>query len=136
MAAAPSRLCQNLVLYLGLLVSLAGCSGGTPASPTVAPILSSASPAAAAVGNRVTLTGENFTAIANHLKIRVGYLHNLSSPDGKTIIFTVPNALDVCAPGQQVCPALALVLSPGDYKLSLINDRGASNEISFTVSGP
>jgi hypothetical protein len=73
MAGSPSRLGHNLVLYLSLLVSLAGCSGGTPASPTVAPILTSASPAAAAVGNRFTLTGENFTAIANHLKIGVGY---------------------------------------------------------------
>jgi hypothetical protein len=115
------------------IVSLLGCSGGTPASPTMAPMLSSASPAAAAVDDRVTLTGENFTATANHVKVGGGYLHNLSSIDGKTVLFTVPHALDVCAPDQQVCPALAVVLSPGEYKLSVINGRGASNEISFTI---
>jgi hypothetical protein len=125
---------QNLVFYLSLLLSLVGCSSGTPVSPTtITPVLSSASPAAAAVGDGVTLTGENFAATANHLKIGVGYLHNLASPDGKTIPFTVPSALDVCAPGQQVCPALAVVLSPGVYQLSVIDDRGTSNEISFTV---
>jgi hypothetical protein len=96
-------------------------------------MLSSASPAAAAVGNQVMLIGENFTATANHVKIGVGYVHNLSSPDGMTILFAVPSALDVCVPGQQVCPALAVMLSPADYKLSVINDRGTSNEISFTL---
>ena len=96
-------------------------------------MLSSASPAAAAVGNQVLLTGANFTATANHVKIGNGYLHNLSSPNGTTILFAVPSALDVCAPGQQVCEALAVVLSPGDYRLSVINDQGTSNEIAFTV---
>jgi hypothetical protein len=80
----------------------------------MAPTLASASPAAAAIGSQVTLTGTNFTATANHLKIGAGYLHNLPSSDGTTILFTVPSGVDACAPGQQVCPLLIVVLSPGD----------------------
>src|SRR5215472_14171688 len=122
-----------LVLSFSFLVSLLGCNSAPPASPTIAPMLLRASPASAAVGAQVMLAGENFTATANHLKIGAGYLHNLSSPDGKTIPFTVPSTVDVCAPQQQVCALVLLVLSPGDYRVAVINDRGTSNEVTFTV---
>lgn len=121
----------------GLAASAAlGCGGAArrnPSSPSGAPALMSITPPQASVGDSITLRGSAFAASDNAIKIGAGYLHGVASSTGTSLTFTLPSALTPCPPDTQVCIALALVVTPGTYRLAVVNARGASNELSLQV---
>jgi hypothetical protein len=137
----------------------------TPVSPpvnqtplpnaTTIPAITAIQPDTGVIGTKVVITGTGFTARDNNVAFRlepedsperfkVGYINNIVSRDGKTIEFTVPEVLGVCAfplpenkGGPTVgCPTIALVFKPGTYTypVFVINQNGTSNSVNFTVS--
>jgi hypothetical protein len=120
---------------LFVLVATA-CIGSSPFAPWGAgqrPEIAQIQPSTAAVGDQVTVTGTGFTPTDNALKIGAGYILHLESTDATSIRVTLPSYLGVCAPGQEVCVALALPMAPGDYELSVINAHGTSHAVAFHV---
>jgi hypothetical protein len=109
---------------------IAACSMATP-TPTLSVV--GVAPSTVKVGARVTVTGAGFASSGNAVKIGEGYLLNLSSNDGSTIVFTLPGALELCAPGTERCSALAMEVRPGVYDLSVIVADQASNVVKLTV---
>ncbi len=103
-------------------------------------------PTSGAIGTRVTITGTGFTEAAITASIpgnttplntvlfngmKVGQYYSF---DGKTLSFTVPSSLAPnCAQGQ-ICPTYAMVVTPGDYKVTVSNVNGTSNSVTFTVT--
>ncbi len=99
--------------------------GGPP--PTIAQI----QPVSASVGDEITITGTGFTAAGNSIKFGGGYINKLPAADPTTIRLTLPSYLSACAPNQEICPMIALPMTPGDYKVSVITANGTSNEVTF-----
>ena len=116
------------------------CVTPTPVIPTQnsSVSVSALSPNSGAVGTSVVITGSGFTS-NNSVSFGGGYLNSLSSSNGTTITFTVPNALGYCPPvfnGMMVaCPELSRLVTAGNYNVSVVNANGISNTVSFTVTG-
>jgi hypothetical protein len=113
-----------------------GCGGlepTAPATPASPPAVSRIAPTSAALGDNVTISGTGFTETGNAIKLGSGYLLNVSSADSTSLQFALPGFLGVCPPGQAVCIQLALAVTPGDYKVSVINSHGTSNEVVLHV---
>jgi hypothetical protein len=110
------------------------CAGSTPTAPGAQPpVLQQIQPSALAVGDSAIVTGVGFTGSANALRIGAGYLTSLSSSDGTSLRFVLPTSLSACPPRAQVCVALAVLLTPGTYTVSVVNDNGTSNEATLQV---
>lgn len=109
---------------------IAACSMATP-TPT--PSVVGVAPSTVKVGARVTVAGAGFASSGNAVKIGEGYLLNLPSDDGTTIVFTLPGALELCAPGTERCSALAMEVRPGIYDLLVLVANDASNVVTLTV---
>ena len=61
----------------------------------------------------------------------------LSSPDGKTLTFTVPSSAGAYCPpsaGMVACPMYLMLINPGSYQLSVVNASGTSNAMPFAVT--
>lgn len=71
-------------------------------------------------------------------KYATGFLNTVKSSDGKSLKFTLPSAVGVCAastaPPDTACIELALVLPNGELEISVLNQHGESNKIKFAVS--
>lgn len=99
-------------------------------SPFAKLTITSIEPSQGPVGSRVILRGTGFTPKGNDINF-AGVnraVTGLSSPDGKTLVFTIPAT--PCSPGR-VC--VQKVLEPGAYPLSVTNASGTSNSLSFRV---
>jgi hypothetical protein len=106
------------------------------------------------VGTEVILHGSGFTSTSNDLAIthpeidfqgqHTGYLNGLSSADGRTLRFNLPDNDDVllgaCAFSQlkadEACPAIGIPLPKGDVEIAIMNKNGRSNSLTFSVSDP
>ena len=118
-----------------MLVAASACGATTPTTPTgPAPVITKVSPATAAVGDQITITGTGFTATGNSVKLGSGYTSALSSSTTTSLSFTLPSALSVCAPSAQACVALAVLVTPGTYTVSVLNANGTSNEMSLLIA--
>lgn len=94
------------------------------------PLIASLSPFSGPQRARVIINGSGFTATGNDINfagVRRA-IANLSSSDGRTLIFTVPDS--PCAPGQS---CLQKVIEPGYYDISVTNARGTSNVMKFNL---
>ena len=126
-------------------------------SPTTLPegvVLESISPSSGVLAIEVVLQGSGFTSENNdvgftHQSINfqgrnTAYLNGLTSQDGRTLQFSLPDNDDVllaaCAYSQlgpnEACPDIGLLLPFGEVQVSVINDNGESNRIAFFVSEP
>lgn len=130
-----------------LLVSplaLAAVDALDDSTPSIAGI----SPSSGVHGTRITITGEGFDLQNNdigftkmgkdiHTTYTIGYVNNVPSPDGKTLVFELPQHVGVCAFSTMepdvVCIEIALLLEAGDYEVFVVNKNGMSDAKPFTI---
>jgi hypothetical protein len=132
------------VMLLTMAAGPAGGCGATGASPADAPATSpdaavvelvSLQPDVAPVGATVVARGKGFAAAGNILRVGQGYIPDVASSDGGTVLkFIVPDGLDLCAPGMTPCAGGFARLAPGTYDLSVITREGESKPLKFTVA--
>lgn len=107
-----------------------------PAAQTQAPSLAvtKLSPTSGPVGTTVTITGRGFGA-TNTATFGIGYLRDLTSADGTTVTFVVPDGLDLCPPdGTAPCAGAHPRTKAGDYTISIMLGGTKSNALTFTVT--
>jgi hypothetical protein len=142
--------------YVGPLTRalIQNISCGTNPVPTPTPTSSvslyNESPTSGAVGTTVSITGFGFTSSNTILmdgsvaasnvpissSIAIACTTNPSCHGGinQTLTFTIPNSLaPYCAPGT-ACPMYMRLLTPGQYNITVLNQNGTSNALSFTVT--
>lgn len=128
---------------LGLAgLSLICAHDGQPSvvTPSPSPFLTALAPASGSVGTQVAVSGGGFTPTRNTIKFGAGYITDLRSSDGVTLVFTVPEGLNLCPPpvGQSPvtpCPGAYPRVTPGSYSISVMNMNGSSSSLTFIVTG-
>lgn len=134
--AAASGIVITTILLRGSFVN----SSPTP-SPAPSPAISSApqiysvSPSSGKVGSSVSVLGAGFTSTGNSLHFGQGqaYLNGISSSDGHTLQFILPDIFDNCTPDGETCWEALVRVQPGIYQVTVINPNGVSNAVSLTV---
>lgn len=125
------------------LNALYGCGIAVPPPPPSGVTLQSISPSSGLITTTITLTGTGFTPTGNDVKIDSllsnwsgysGYITNLSPLNNSTLQFVLPPTLDSCRSTELRCIGAALLVHPGDYKISVVNSSGTSNSLIFTVT--
>ncbi len=111
------------------------CQGQCPCRKSAEPVIFELVPSSGPVGTVVRINGSGFTPSGNTIKFGIGYIKNLDSPDGKTLKFTVPDGFDLCHPSGYPCALAYPPVTPGEYKVSVLNAKGESNVLPFTVIG-
>ena len=99
------------------------------------------------MGTKIIIRGSGFAPTGNdiaftHPKIdfqgrNIAYLNHVSSSDGKTLSFNLPDALGACAYSRlnqnETCPEIGILLPKGVAQISVVNKNGTSNSLTFTV---
>ncbi len=94
--------------------------------------LEKVAPSSGPINTEVILTGTGFAKTGNSININnvTGVRTNVSSPDGKTIKFTVP-----AYPCSQGTICIQVALTEGTYDISVTNADGkTSNTIPYTIT--
>jgi peptidoglycan hydrolase-like protein with peptidoglycan-binding domain len=103
-----------------------------PSGP--APHITNILPMATSTGATVTLTGTGFTAHGNNVNFGVfRAVSNVSSVDGKTLVFKIPNTLSADCAANVACPLWARVLGSGAELVSVKNTNGTSNTLTLNI---
>lgn len=101
------------------------------------PAITSIAPQTAVVNYEITINGSGFAATGNIVKIGLGYVLNVASPDNSTLTFALPKELPLCPTAIDKCPLdvanLRVVLLPGKYEVSVTNDKGTSQTQSLII---
>ncbi len=98
------------------------------------PTITALAPTTGPVGTEVTISGGGFTSQGNAVYFGAGYIPNLASTDGTTLVFTVPGSLDpACLFAQPRCLLPSYATQPGTYHLAVASPNGMSNRVIFTV---
>jgi hypothetical protein len=99
--------------------------------PELIEIVPASGPAGEAYPLRATIRGTGFMPSGNVLHFGPVTMPDLPSPDGAQIVFNVPKLLSSRG---EVAP---MVLSPGDYPVTITTRAGMSNALTFTLTaGP
>ena len=119
-----------------------------PSTPTaamtstegIAPVILGIAPTSSPVGGSVTITGTGFAAtdtVVIDVSTMFAKSFDASSPDGRTIGFTVPGfQMPNCSP-RTICPMFVIPILEGDHTLSVVANGLESNTmILFVQSGP
>lgn len=110
------------------------CNGGGVIPPsTQAPVITSMNPTYGPTGTYVTIYGSGFSS-NNTIKFGNGGITNVPSYNGTSVQFRIPESMGVFCQSGQYCIALAIIVNPGNYAVSVVNDRGTSNSQTFTVT--
>ncbi len=100
-----------------------------------APTISSLSPITGAIGGKVTIYGNGFTATGNTVNFGTGVIPNLDFTSSTTLTFAVPSALTpACYFSKPACYLPSVLTPAGNYAVSVTNANGTSNALSFTVT--
>ncbi len=105
---------------------------------TSTPIISSISPTSGLAGANVTLTGSGFSSTGNTVHFDIGVVPNISSADGKTLTFQIPNVIQPACTLIKEMPCLLAIrqTTQGTYNISVYNaDNLSSNTVTFEVTG-
>ena len=117
--------------YLVPLPAGETCVPAAGAAPTIVAV----EPAAGSVGMTVTIRGDGFTPTDNAVYFGRGYVPQLGSPDGVTLVFVVPDSLNPpCLFASPPCRVPSLATPPGTYEVAVANGNGVSNRAAFTVA--
>jgi hypothetical protein len=105
----------------------------------MAPTITAIAPSAGPVGTTVTIEGSGFSATGNIVKFGVGYLSDLTSPDGRTLLFAVPEGHNICPPTElgykEPCAGgVYPQVQPGSYAVSVVTRTATSRQILFAVT--
>lgn len=93
------------------------------------------SPTTGPVGTTVTITGRGFASARNAATFGIGFIRDMSSTDGTTLSFVVPDGLDLCPPDATApCAGAHPRTKAGDYTVSVMVDGRKSNALTFTVT--
>ena len=152
---------RSVALYastaaVGVSLSVACASNNAEPNPTLPadPVaIESISPSSGTLGTAIIIRGTGFTSVGNDVAFNrvdtdsqerfTHYLNGLSSPDGKTLRFRLPDNWDVllsaCAYSQlrpnEACPDIGYLLTTGDFQISVVNESGESNSVALAVFG-
>lgn len=98
-------------------------------------IVSDLSPDAGRVGTRVVISGEGFLRTGNTVHFANSIMENVRSRrHGTRLVFRVPSQTTLpCLP---LCKIAVQPYGPGKYDVSVENQNGISNSVTFTVTGP
>ena len=143
------------VLSISASVWLAvACGSDAEQTPVVtapqAVVVQDISPSSAPPGAAVVIRGSGFTSTDNDVAFRypisaqrqqTAYLNRVSSSDGKTLRFSLPNnegvLLGACPLTQlkpdEACDDLGYLLRTGDSDIFVINKHGESNSVLLAV---
>ncbi len=124
-----NQLGQNSNSTQFTVTSLAG-SGTSQGSVT----LNTLSPWQGQKGTQVMLLGSGFTANDNVVHFGIGGLRNVSSVNGATIYYTIPQYVSPCdlVIGSG-CAATATQVVAGSYPVYVTNGNGATQALNLTV---
>jgi hypothetical protein len=104
------------------------------------PIIDSLSIYSGSIDAQVTINGLGFTVTGNQIKfgdlgVEDSPSYSLNSPDGRTIVFTVPETnYYPCQSLKPSCYMPNYLILAGTYPVSVINANGISNTLNFTVT--
>ncbi len=124
------------------------CGTSTTSTSTVK--ILSINPTSGPVGTTVSITGTGFTA-DNIVHFGGGAIGNVAVSSStvapcpsaincnanatETLTITIPSSIGpYCAPGT-ACPMYEMLVTPNTYMISVQNENGTSNAVSFTVTG-
>jgi hypothetical protein len=107
------------------------------ASSTVSSSVS-VSPGSGPVGTVITLHGTGFAATGNTVTLNGmvdGSTKNLTSADGKTIMFSMPSSLGPNCKPNEACPMYLLLVTNNTYTIAVISNGNTQTIGTFTVTG-
>ena len=110
----------------------------TPTSTPIATYRSYLTPSSGPVGTVVTIHASGFASTGNQVTLDGmvdGSLNDVSSPDGKTLTFTVPSSLGPNCKPDQACPMYMIVVTARSYTVAVISNGVTYNIGTFTVTG-
>jgi hypothetical protein len=114
------------------LSNIASATVNVTSSGVGSVMLSTLNPSAGPVGTTVTLYGSGFTQ-SNTINFGSGVIANVYSANGTSLSFAIPTYLSpYCAPST-ACPMYMQVVTPGMYNVSVQNQNGTSNTLTFQV---
>ena len=103
------------------------------AQSAAAPTIAALSPTSGPIGTLVTILGANFTSTDNVIHFRGEHdSFDAGSPVGSENGTSLQFQISTCPSYQPRCPGR--YVSPGVYKVTVINVNGASNEATFTLT--
>ena len=122
-------------------LALQSACGESQTGPTSPPALTvtAIAPSGGPVGTTVTIEGSGFSPTGNVVKFGVGYLSDLTSPDGRALLFAVPEGHNMCPPTElgYMEPCAGGVypkVQPGNYAVSVVTRTETSRQVLFTVT--
>ena len=102
----------------------------TTTPPATTLLVSNISPSFAPPRTEVTIIGSGFTQTGNAIHFGTEVIPDVTSADGKTLVFTVPSG---CRGGSPCAPGTYTTVLPGSYGIYVVNKKGTSNSVIFTV---
>jgi IPT/TIG domain len=135
------KLVGSAVWLIGCSLALQSSCGESQTGPTAptAPTITAIVPAEGPVGTTVTVEGSGFSPTGNVVKFGVGYLSDLASPDGRRLLFTVPEGHNICPPSElgdrEPCAGGVYPrVQPGSHAVSVVTRTETSRQVLFTVT--
>lgn len=131
------KILSIIVLIIAGVVGCVSVNRQIQKPSIVIPVIERVLPDKASIGTEISVIGSGFTSTKNSLQFGIGfaYLNDLTSSDGKTITFKLPDSFDTCNPDGSVCAELLSQPIPGQtYEVAVINANGRSNSVKFTVA--
>ncbi len=128
------------------LLAIYACGGGGGATDDEGAVhVDRIEPSSGTIGTELVIQGSGFDPDANDIgfilpgsasrTFNIAYQDRISSPDGKTLRFTLEETLGACAFSQMgqdaVCPAVGLMVPIGDVSVAVYNRNGTSNSVAF-----
>ena len=99
----------------------------------------SLSPVSGPVGTTVTIYGSGFATDDKVLlegSVGSTNTHLTSLENGQqALVFTVPTSIGPNCKPDQACPQYLRLVTPTTYQITVENDKGTSNSLSFVVTG-